>query len=62
MNGCICANVNDMADRIRSLDIDPASCRSFVEANFSIARMSAGYLDVYKRATLASRSPAELGA
>jgi glycosyltransferase involved in cell wall biosynthesis len=49
VNGWICSDVDDMARRITSLDIDPAACRSFVEARFSVARMADGYLEVYAR-------------
>jgi glycosyltransferase involved in cell wall biosynthesis len=62
VNGWICADADDMAGRIRSLAIDPAGCRAFVEANFSVARMTDGYLDVYERAVLQSRSTADLEA
>src|SRR5262249_7949082 len=49
VNGWICSDVEDMARRIAALDIDPAGCRSYVESNFSVARMADGYLDVYAR-------------
>jgi glycosyltransferase involved in cell wall biosynthesis len=62
VNGWICAGVDDMAQRIRSLRIEPAACRRFVGEHFSLARMAAGYLDVYERAIHASRSAAELEA
>jgi glycosyltransferase involved in cell wall biosynthesis len=62
VNGWICADVDEMAARVVSPDIAPADCRSCVETNFSIARMADGYLDVYARAILESRSKAELEA
>jgi len=49
VNGWICSDVDDMARRISSLDFDPAACRTFVEANFSVAKMADAYLDVYAR-------------
>src|SRR6185295_5992242 len=49
VNGWICSDVDDMARRISSLDFDPAVCRTFVEANFSVAKMADAYLDVYAR-------------
>ena len=49
VNGWICSDVDDMARRIQSLEITPDACRSFVEANFSIARMADDYLEVYAR-------------
>jgi glycosyltransferase involved in cell wall biosynthesis len=57
VNGWICSDIDDMANRIRSIDIDPAGCRSFVEANFSIAKMADHYLDVYAR-TIEALKPA----
>jgi glycosyltransferase involved in cell wall biosynthesis len=56
VNGWICSDVDDMARRISSLDLDPTACRSFVEANFSVAKMADGYLDVYAR-TIAALKP-----
>jgi len=62
VNGWMCADVDEMARRIRSLDVDPRRCRSFVETTFSIDKMAAAYLEVYQRAILASQSAAELEA
>jgi glycosyltransferase involved in cell wall biosynthesis len=56
VNGWICSDVEDMARRISSLDLDPSACRSFVEANFSVAKMADGYIDVYAR-TLDAMKP-----
>jgi glycosyltransferase involved in cell wall biosynthesis len=62
VNGAICAGVDEMAERIRGREIDAAGCRRFVEANFSVARMTDAYLDVYERALHESRSTEELEA
>jgi glycosyltransferase involved in cell wall biosynthesis len=62
INGWICTDVDDMATRIRSLQIDSAGCRQFVDKHFSLSRMADRYLDVYARATDATRSAAELEA
>jgi glycosyltransferase involved in cell wall biosynthesis len=62
VNGWICTDVDDMAQRIRSLQIDPAGCRRFVAEHFSLSRMADGYLDVYERVIDATRSAAELEA
>jgi glycosyltransferase involved in cell wall biosynthesis len=62
VNGWICADVDEMVARIASPDIDPADCRSFVDANFSVGRMADEYLDVYARTILESQSTAKLEA
>jgi len=61
-NGWICADVDDMARRIRSATIDPMACRSSVERHFSVARMTDRYLDVYGQAILESRPRSEMEA
>jgi glycosyltransferase involved in cell wall biosynthesis len=50
VNGWICADIADMAARIRTLDIAPAACRQFAATRFSVARMADGYVEVYERA------------
>ena len=50
VNGWICADVDDMARRIREPRIPAEQCRRFVESRFSIARMVDGYVDLYRRA------------
>ncbi len=62
LNGWICADVDDMARRIRSTGIDPMACRSFVERHFSVAQMADRYVDVYTQAILESRPPSEMEA
>jgi glycosyltransferase involved in cell wall biosynthesis len=47
VNGWICRDVEDMARRIVANDINPATCRAYVESNFSAAKMADGYLGVY---------------
>ncbi len=47
INGWICSDVADMARRIGSLDFDPASCRAFVDANFSVEKMADAYVEIY---------------
>ena len=59
-NGWMCADVEDMAQRIRTLTIEPAACRASVERRFSLDRMAAGYETVYERALV--RSVAKLEA
>jgi len=40
VSGWVCGSVEEMADRAASPGIDPASCRAFVEENFSIGAMA----------------------
>jgi glycosyltransferase involved in cell wall biosynthesis len=61
-NGWICRDVDDMARRIVSPGIDPASCRAFVEKTFSVAKMADGYLGVYAEVIREWSSPSPLGA
>jgi glycosyltransferase involved in cell wall biosynthesis len=49
ISGWICRDVDDMADRIATLDVTPASCRSWVEREFSVDRMTGCYVDLYQR-------------
>jgi len=62
VNGWICADIDDMARRIRSTGIGAPACRSFVERHFTVARMADQYLDVYGQAILASRPRSEMEA
>jgi len=62
LNGYVCADVEDLASRILTVDIDADACRSFVRAHFSVGKMTDGYIGVYERATLAPLSAAELEA
>jgi glycosyltransferase involved in cell wall biosynthesis len=55
VSGYICRTVRDMARRVQSLDINPATVRQYVEENFSIEGMVKNYLTLYKEA-LASYS------
>jgi glycosyltransferase involved in cell wall biosynthesis len=62
VNGWICGDGPDMAERIASLAIAPAACRAFVTERFSVARMADRYLEVYRRALKpAEASPIGLG-
>lgn len=62
VSGWICADAEEMAQRIRELDIAPASCREYVDAQFSIAKMTDAYLDVYERAIVETRPSERLEA
>jgi glycosyltransferase involved in cell wall biosynthesis len=47
--GFVVENVDQMAEAMKKIDqIDRAACRKHVEENFSIAKMVAGYEEVYK--------------
>lgn len=50
VNGWICDDVADMAARIGTLDIPPASCRASVERSFSVSTMAGRYVEVYRQA------------
>jgi glycosyltransferase involved in cell wall biosynthesis len=50
ISGYICRNLRDMANRVRSLNINPATVRNYVEGNFSIERMTQDYLALYRDA------------
>jgi glycosyltransferase involved in cell wall biosynthesis len=62
VNGWICRDVDDMAARLRGLDIPSASCRGSVETSFTVARMADAYADVYARALDRSAAPLARGA
>jgi glycosyltransferase involved in cell wall biosynthesis len=62
VSGWICADVDDMARRMRQLNIPAASCRSYVDSQFSISRMTDRYLDVYERAQVEADAREELEA
>lgn len=47
-NGWLCRDVDEMAQRIRTLDIAPASCRDFIDECFSLRRMADRYVEVYE--------------
>jgi glycosyltransferase involved in cell wall biosynthesis len=48
VSGHICRSSREMANCVRSLRIDTAGVRSYVEANFSIEKMVQGYIELYK--------------
>ena len=63
VNGWICRDVADMADRLASLDVPPGSCRDCVQESFSVREMANRYVRLYKhlsRRTDADRSLAPL--
>lgn len=47
VNGWICRDVHEMAERACSPDVLPAACRDAVDAAFSVVNMADRYLDVY---------------
>jgi glycosyltransferase involved in cell wall biosynthesis len=49
VNGWICRDVTDMADRLGSALPDCDSCREVVTRRFSIDRMVDGYLEIYEQ-------------
>jgi glycosyltransferase involved in cell wall biosynthesis len=55
VNGWICADVAEMAERMASPGVAPISCRMSVDRQFSVAAMADRYLDVYQRARKGQR-------
>ena len=49
VSGWICRDIDDMAARIRTLNLTPAACRSWAQREFSVERMTNGYSDLYQR-------------
>ena len=62
VNGWICADVDDMARRMRSIAIPAAECRATVEARFSLDRMADEYERIYERAIVETQSDTKLEA
>jgi glycosyltransferase involved in cell wall biosynthesis len=62
VNGWMCQDVDEMARRIASPRIEASACRAFVEEHFAIAKMTDGYVDVYRCAIERFQSAARLGA
>jgi glycosyltransferase involved in cell wall biosynthesis len=56
INGWICSDVMEMADRISSGAICSSCCRDFVAEHFSVANMTERYLDVYRCAMSTTRA------
>ena len=59
VNGWICRGVDEMAERIHSLDIPARRCREFAEAHYSVATMADAYVDLYSRAFAESTACAQ---
>jgi glycosyltransferase involved in cell wall biosynthesis len=57
VSGYICRSVRAMAERVRSLDIDPMAVRRYVEENFSIDKMVRHYIALYQETLSESLSP-----
>ncbi|HVZ22699.1 MAG TPA: glycosyltransferase family 4 protein [Vicinamibacterales bacterium] len=55
VNGWACRDVADMAERIRTIDVAPETCREFVRARFGAGRMADEYVRVYESAIGAHR-------
>jgi glycosyltransferase involved in cell wall biosynthesis len=50
VSGYVCRNVREMTNRVKNLQIDPATIRRYVEENFSIERMAREYVELYHEA------------
>ncbi len=55
VSGHVCRSIREMTNRLRSLNIEPASVRRYVEDNFSIEKMVATYITLY-RETIVNRN------
>jgi len=53
VSGHICANVDDLGKRAADVAIPAAAVRRYVEEKFSVARMTAAYIQLYERALAA---------
>jgi glycosyltransferase involved in cell wall biosynthesis len=49
VSGWICADVEEMAERIKDLTIAPSVCHQYMTENFSVTRMAERYISVYER-------------
>lgn len=50
VNGWVCRDADDMAERISSIGVNPEGCREEVARRFSVERMADQYLEVYEQA------------
>jgi glycosyltransferase involved in cell wall biosynthesis len=50
ISGYICHNVRELTNRVKNLQLDPATIRRYVEENFSIERMVRDYMELYEDA------------
>jgi glycosyltransferase involved in cell wall biosynthesis len=50
INGWMCDGIDEMAERIRSVNIPARRCRDFVEAHYSVSTMADAYVNLYARA------------
>jgi len=55
VSGHVCRSVREITRRLSSLNFQPATVRRYVEENFSIEKMVASYITLYKE-TIASRN------
>lgn len=49
VSGHICAHVDELAQRAADVNIPAVAVRRYVEEKFSVARMTAGYIQLYER-------------
>jgi glycosyltransferase involved in cell wall biosynthesis len=56
VSGYICASMQDMVQRAKSLDFDPAAVRQYVEENFSIDKMVSEYARHYREILRSDRA------
>jgi glycosyltransferase involved in cell wall biosynthesis len=59
VSGAVCRSVDELAQRASTAhrDFDSKAVRAYVEQNFSVARMTANYADLYERILYSAQEP-----
>jgi glycosyltransferase involved in cell wall biosynthesis len=57
ISGYVCRSVSQLAKRVQDLYISPRHLRQYVQENFSLERMVANYVSVYKDALVQRPAP-----
>jgi glycosyltransferase involved in cell wall biosynthesis len=58
ISGYVCRSVLQLARRATNLQLSPLAVRQYVEEHFSLARMVARYIELYKEASRAQQKVA----
>ena len=57
VSGFVCANTDEMARRVKDLNIAPHGIRAYVQQNFSVERMAREYAELYAEIANEERRP-----
>lgn len=57
VSGYVCANTDEMAEKVKNLDIAPHGIRAYVQQNFSVERMAREYAQLYAEIANEERRP-----